>query len=60
MCPKCINSTLVQESEKSFQICLTALTEEDDLYNKVPKDIKDIDEKVSGSDHLRYSQGLDP
>ena len=42
------NGSLVQEFEESFQKCLTALTEEDDLYNRDPEDInKDIDEKIS-------------
>ena len=39
---------MVQELEESFQKCLTALTEEDDLYSKDPDDInKDIEEKMS-------------
>ena len=42
------NSNLVQEFEESFQKCLTALTEEDDLYSKDPEDVnKDIEEKMS-------------
>ena len=42
------NSNLVQELEESFQKCLTALTEEDDLYSRDPDDInKDIEEKMS-------------
>ena len=39
---------MVQELEESFQKCLTALTEEDDLYSRDPDDInKDIEEKMS-------------
>ena len=42
------NSNLVQELEESFKKCLTALTEEDDLYSRDPEDVnKDIDEKIS-------------
>ena len=51
------NSNLVQELEESFKKCLTALTEEDDLYSRDPEDVnKDIDEKISqvGQIFLRF------
>ena len=52
------NSNLVQELEESFKKCLTALTEEDDLYSRDPEDVnKDIDEKISqvGQIFLQFS-----
>ena len=42
------NGNLVQEFEESFQKCLTALTEEDDLYSREPDDAnRDVEEKIS-------------
>ena len=50
------NSNLVQELEESFKKCLTALTEEDDLYSRDPEDVnKDIDEKISQVGQLFFT-----